>query len=477
MEYEMVIGLEVHAQLLTKTKLFCGCTTPFGAPANSHGCPVCAGFPGALPALNRAAVEMAVRMGLSLGCRVNTKSIFARKHYFYPDLPKGYQISQLDIPICEAGTLPVVVDGREFSIRVNRVHIEEDAGKLVHDQDADSLFDVNRCGSPLIEIVSEPDMRSPQEAYAYLMGLKQILEYLGVCDCNMEEGSLRCDANISLRPKGERMLGTKTEIKNMNSFRNLEKALEYEARRQEDVLRSGGRVVQQTFLWNPNENRSIPMRTKEDADDYRYFPDPDLMPLVVEAQWVDSVRKTLPELPALRRSRFESNYKITPYAAEVLTGSRPLADYFERCVSSCGDAKSAANWVMTDIMRMMNDAKIESPFELKTEPERLGELIKLINNGGVSAKAAKKVLDLMESEDKEPNAVIREQGLEQVSDTSAIEAVVKSVVDAHSAEVERYRGGDKKLSGFFMGQIMKASKGAANPKEATVILDRLILGG
>jgi len=476
MEYEMVIGLEVHAQLLTKTKLFCGCTTPFGDPSNTHGCPVCAGHPGALPALNRAAVEMAVRMGLSLGCAVNTKSIFARKHYFYPDLPKGYQISQLDIPICVSGTLPIVVDGRESSIRVNRVHMEEDAGKLVHDQDADSLFDVNRCGSPLIEIVSEPDMRSPQEAYAYLMGLKQILEYLGVCDCNMEEGSLRCDANISLRPKGESKLGTKTEIKNMNSFRNLEKALDYEARRQEEALRSGGRVIQQTFLWNPNENRSVPMRTKEDADDYRYFPDPDLMPLVVEAAWVDSVRETLPELPAPRRRRFESTYKITPYAAEVLTNSRPLADYFERCVSNCDDAKSAANWVMTDVMRMMNDAKIENPFELKTKPERLGELIKQINSGGVSAKAAKRVLDLMESEDKEPGTVIREQGLEQVSDTSALEAVVKGVVDAHPAEVQRYKGGDKKLASFFMGQVMKASKGAANPKEAMTILDKLILG-
>jgi aspartyl-tRNA(Asn)/glutamyl-tRNA(Gln) amidotransferase subunit B len=477
MEYEQVIGLEVHAQLLTKTKLFCGCTTPFGAPPNSHGCPVCLGLPGALPALNRAAVEMAVRTGLALGCSINTKSVFARKHYFYPDLPKGYQISQLDIPICGPGTLHVVVDGRELPVRINRVHLEEDAGKLVHDQDADSLFDANRCGSPLIEIVSEPDMHSPQEAYAYLTGLKQILEYLGVCDCNMEEGSLRCDANISLRPKGESTLGTKTEIKNMNSFRNLEKALEYEARRQEEVLRSGGRVVQQTFLWNPSENRSVPMRAKEDADDYRYFPDPDLVPLVVETEWVDSVKKTLPELPTPRRRRFEGEYKITPYAAEVLSGSRPLADYFERCANGCGDAKSAANWVMTDIMRMMNDGKIESPFQLKTKPERLGELIKLINNGGVSAKAAKRVLDLMESEDKEPDTVIREQGLEQVSDTSAIETLVKSVIDAHPTEVERYRNGDKKLSGFFMGQVMKASKGTANPKEAMALLDRLTSEG
>jgi aspartyl-tRNA(Asn)/glutamyl-tRNA(Gln) amidotransferase subunit B len=474
MEYEIVIGLEVHAQLLTKTKLFCGCTTPFGDPPNTHGCPVCLGMPGSLPVLNRAAVEMAVRMGLALGCRINAKSIFARKHYFYPDLPKAYQISQYELPICEAGALPVAVDGRESVIGVTRVHMEEDAGKLIHDKDVDSLFDVNRCGTPLIEIVSEPDMRSPAQAYAYLIGLKQILEYLQICDCNMEEGSLRCDANISLRPKGESKLGTKTEIKNMNSFRNLEKALTYEARRQEEVLRSGGKIEQQTYLWNPSENRSVPMRSKEDAHDYRYFPDPDLMPLVVDTGWVGKVKGTLPELPAPRRGRFEEEYKITAYAADVLTGSRALADYFERCVAKCEDAKSASNWVMTDIMRMMNDAKAESPFALKTGPERLGELIRLINDGGVSAKAAKKVLDLMESEDKEPKAVIDEQGLSQVSDASALEAVVKGVVDAHPDEVKRYKDGDKKLTSFFMGRIMKASKGAANPKEAGAILNRLL---
>ncbi|MDR0331639.1 MAG: Asp-tRNA(Asn)/Glu-tRNA(Gln) amidotransferase subunit GatB, partial [Chitinispirillales bacterium] len=427
-----------------------------------------------LPVLNSSAVEMAVRIGLALGCAINKKSIFARKHYFYPDLTKGYQISQYEFPVCGAGKLQIVVDGKELTVGVNRAHMEEDAGKLIHDQDADSLFDVNRCGSPLVEIVSEPDMHSPAEAYAYLVGLKQILEYLEVCDCNMEEGSLRCDANISLRLRGESRLGTKTEIKNMNSFRNLEKALEYEARRQEEVLRSGAAVVQQTFLWNPSENRSVPMRTKEDAHDYRYFPDPDLTPLIVEEEWVGKVRESMPELPAPRRRRFEADYKVTPYAAEVLTGSRALADYFERCVAVCGDAKSASNWVMTDVMRMMNDGKRESPFELKTNPDRLGELIRLINDGGVSAKAAKKVLDLMESEDKEPQAVISEQGLEQVSDASALEAVVRQVVDAHPSEVQRYKGGDKKLASFFMGQIMKASKGAANPKEAGAILSRVL---
>jgi aspartyl-tRNA(Asn)/glutamyl-tRNA(Gln) amidotransferase subunit B len=473
-EYEMVIGLEVHAQLLTKTKLFCGCTMSFGDPPNTHGCPTCLAMPGTLPVLNRVAVEMALRMGLALGCRINTKSIFARKHYFYPDLPKGYQISQYDLPICEAGTLPIVVDGEGMTIRVNRVHIEEDAGKLIHDQDVDSLFDVNRGGSPLIEIVSEPDIHSPAQAYAYLIGLKQILEYLGICDCNMEEGSLRCDANISIRPKGESKLGTKTEIKNMNSFRNLEKAVEYEARRQEEVLRSGGTIIQQTFLWNPNENRSIPMRTKEDAHDYRYFPNPDLMPLVVDSAWVDKAKETMPELPRERRGRFERDYGVTAYAAEVLTGARALADYFEECVAVCSDAKSAANWVMTDVMRMMNDGKVESPFELKTGPGRLGELIRLINDGGVSAKAAKKVLDLMESEDKDPKVVIDEQGLSQVSDASALEAVVRGVIDAYPGEVQRYKDGDMKLTGFFMGQIMKASKGAANPKEAGAILNRLV---
>jgi len=474
MEFETVIGLEVHAQLLTKTKLFCGCTTPFGDPPNTHGCPVCLGMPGSLPVLNRAAVEMAVRMGLALGCRINAKSIFARKHYFYPDLPKAYQISQYELPVCEAGSLPVVVDGQEAVIGITRVHMEEDAGKLIHDQDTDSLFDVNRCGTPLIEIVSEPDMRSPAQAYAYLIGLKQILEYLQICDCNMEEGSLRCDANISLRPRGESKLGTKTEIKNMNSFRNLEKALAYEARRQEEVLRAGGTIEQQTYLWDPNANRSVPMRSKEDAHDYRYFPDPDLMPLIVDTEWVDKVKETLPELPRARRRRIEEKYNITAYAADVLTGTPALADYFERCAAQCGDAKSASNWIMTDILRMMNDGKLENPFALKTGPERLGELIRLINDGGVSAKAAKKVLEIMESEDKEPGAVVSEQGLSQVSDTSALEAIVKGVIDAHPSEAQRYKDGDKKLTSFFMGQIMKASKGTANPKEVSAILNRFL---
>lgn len=474
MEYEIVIGLEVHAQLLTNTKLFCSCTTPFGDPSNTHGCPVCLGLPGALPVLNRAAVEMAVLTGLALGCKVNEKSIFARKNYFYPDLPKGYQISQYDMPVCEHGKLPITVDGQERVIGVTRVHMEEDAGKLIHDQDVDSLFDVNRCGTPLIEIVSEPDMRSSAEAYAYLTGLKQILEYLGICDCNMEEGSLRCDANISLRPKGEKKLGTKTEIKNMNSFRNLEKALDYEARRQEEVLNSGGTILQQTFLWDPANNRSVPMRSKEDAHDYRYFPDPDLMPLVVESEWVEKLKEKLPELPVERRDRFTQEYSLVSNAVEVLTSSRQIADYFEETVAACKDPKAASNWIMTDIMRILKDKKLESPYDLKVTPERLGGLLGLINSGDVSAKAAKKVLDIIEAEDKDPKVVIDEQGLGQVSDTGAIEGIVKEVIEANPDAVEKYKGGDKKVTSFFMGQVMKATRGAANPKEVNSILAKLL---
>ncbi len=467
-----MIGLEVHAQLLTKTKLFCPCTTPFGDPPNTHGCPVCLGLPGALPVLNREAVQMAVRMGLALGCTINEKSVFARKNYFYPDLPKGYQISQYDMPVCEHGKLVVTVDDQKREIGVTRVHMEEDAGKLIHDQDVDSLFDVNRCGTPLIEIVSEPDMRSSAEAYAYLTGLKQILEYLQICDCNMEEGSLRCDANISLRPKGEKKLGTKTEIKNMNSFRNLEKALEYEARRQEEVLRSGGTILQQTYLWDPNNNRSVPMRSKEDAHDYRYFPDPDLMPLVVESPWVEDLKKTLPELPAQRRSRFIESYNLSENAAEVLISSRQLADYFEKTVATCNDSKTASSWIMTDVMRVINEKKLDTPFELKISPERLGKLISMVNDNKVSAKAAKKVLDLIEEQDKNPDIIVDEQGLGQVSDSGALEAIVKQVIQDNPQEFERFKGGDKKLTAFFMGQVMKATRGTANPKEVSSILCR-----
>lgn len=416
---------------------------------------------------------MAVKMGLAMGCRIAPKSIFARKNYFYPDLPKGYQISQYDMPVCEGGSITVNVDGQERVVRLTRIHLEEDAGKLVHDLDPDSLFDVNRCGTPLIEIVSEPDMRSPAEAHAYLAGIKQILEYLQICDCNMEEGSLRCDANISIRPKGEQKLGVKTEIKNMNSFKGLQKALEYEAMRQEDVLRSGGTILQQTFLWDPSTNRSVPMRSKEDAHDYRYFPEPDLMPLIIESSWIESLRSTLPELPAARRKRFETQYGLPTYQSEVLTSSAEIADYFEEVLKTFSDARQVSNWVMGDILRILNDQKISTD-KLRVTPSRLGTLLQLIKDGAVSDRAAKKVIDTIQAEDKDPAVIIDELGLKQVSDSGTLEAAVKKVIDEHPGEVQRYKAGEKKLMGFFVGQAMKATAGAGNPREINNIVTRLL---
>ncbi|HLV30729.1 MAG TPA: Asp-tRNA(Asn)/Glu-tRNA(Gln) amidotransferase subunit GatB [Chitinispirillaceae bacterium] len=472
-DYEIVIGLEVHAQLLTTTKLFCSCRSRFGDPPNTHGCPVCLGLPGALPVMNRRAVEMAVRMGNAIGCKIATKSIFARKNYFYPDLPKGYQISQYDMPLCIGGSLPIIVNEEEKVIGITRIHLEEDAGKLIHDQGPGSLFDVNRCGTPLIEIVSEPDMRSPAEAHAYLLSLKQILEYLEICDCNMEEGSLRCDANISIRHKGEKKLGTKTEIKNMNSFKELEKALEYEAQRQAEVLESGNSVLQQTFLWDPSSGRSIPMRSKEDAHDYRYFPEPDLMPLVVEQSWTDSLKQTLPELPSHRRTRFEKEMGLAPSAAEVLTSSRALADYFEQTLLTYSDARQVANWIMGDILRIVKDQKLEINC-LKVTSERLGKILKLVENNTISARSAKKVINLVQVQDKEPEKIIDEQGLGQISDSGALETAVKTVLEQNSDAVERYKKGEKKLIGFFVGQAMRATQGKGNPKEINSLIARML---
>ncbi|MGB7569770.1 MAG: Asp-tRNA(Asn)/Glu-tRNA(Gln) amidotransferase subunit GatB [Chitinivibrionales bacterium] len=473
MEFETVIGLEVHAQLLTNTKIFCGCRSAFGGEPNSRGCPVCLGLPGTLPVLNRAAVDMAIRMGLAVNCTVARKSIFARKNYFYPDLPKGYQISQYDMPVCERGKVPIEVDGHAKEIGITRIHLEEDAGKLVHDQDADSLFDVNRCGTPLIEIVSEPEMHSPRDAYAYLMAIKQILEYLNVCDCNMEEGSLRCDANVSLRPAGQKRLGTKIELKNMNTFRGVEKALEYEVLRQKEVIETGGTIVQQTFLWDAQNGCTVPMRSKEDAHDYRYFPEPDLLPLIVEDARIETLKKGLPELPHEKRKRFMSGHGLTPYMAEILVSSRAVADYYEQTLQYSNDAKLAANWVMSEVLRLQKDkgAGVET---LKVTPKRLGNLLCLVSKSTVSAQAAKKVFDLIEVQDKDPDVIVEEQGLKQISDTDALEKVVRDILAQNPAEVARYRAGEKKIVGFFVGEAMKLTKGKGNPREINRLVSTLL---
>jgi len=472
-QYEVVIGLEIHAQLKTETKIFCGCKTSFGDTANSHGCPVCLGLPGALPVMNRKAVDMAVLAGLATNHTIRDKSIFARKNYFYPDLPKGYQISQYDLPICENGHIDIEIKGKTKRLDITRIHLEEDAGKLIHDQDIDSLFDVNRCGTPLIEIVSEPDMRSPEEAYQYLTKIKKILQYLDVSDCNMEEGSLRCDANISLRPFGQEKLGTKRELKNMNSFSGVKKALEYEIKVQTRMLNAGETIVQETLLWDPAKNKSASMRTKEDAHDYRYFPDPDLVPLLVPDEKIEEIRKTLPELPEAKEKRFAEQYKLDNDAVMILTSSIELADYYEKVVKLSGDIKLTSGWVMSEVLRLTKEKQC-SITELNVTAERLAELLKQIKGDTISAKAAKTVFNAVEEQDKEPSDLIEELGLAQVSDSGELEGVMQTIFDENPSEVGRLRDGDKKLISFFVGQAMKATRGKANPKEINKIIGKLL---
>ena len=471
-KYEAVIGLEVHAQLLTDTKIFCGCSTKFGSLPNSNVCPVCLGHPGVLPVLNKKVVEYTVLMGLATDCRINEKSVFARKNYFYPDLPKGYQISQYEEPICEFGKVTIEFkDGSKKDIGVTRIHMEEDAGKSIHDLGDDTMIDLNRTGTPLMEIVSEPDMRSAEEAVLYLNKLKQVLLYLGICDGNMEEGSLRCDANISIRLKGETKLGTKAEVKNMNSFRNVEKAIEYEIERQIDIIEDGGKIIQQTLLWNAELNQIFPMRTKEEAHDYRYFPDPDLMPVIVDEKWRNEILSSLPELPDARREGFVSQYKLPVYDAQILTSSRELADYYEQVLTETDDYKTASNWVMTDVLKTVNEQKI-SVKDFSVTPQNLGKLVSLISKNTISGKIAKEVFPEMILSEKDPEVIVKEKNLVQISDTSELESAITKILDANPKDVQDYLGGKEKAIGFFVGQIMRETKGKANPQIVNELLKK-----
>lgn len=469
-KFEVVIGLEVHAQLKTRTKIFCGCSTQFGNPPNTNTCPVCLGHPGALPVLNEKVVEFAVKLGLATNCVVNSLSEFARKNYFYPDLPKGYQISQFDNPICEHGFIEVNdAEGNLKKIRIKRIHMEEDAGKLIHDVGEYTMFDANRCGVPLLEIVSEPDIHSSNEAIQYLAKIKQIVQYLDICDANMEEGSLRCDANVSLRNVGSTSLGVKTEIKNMNSFRNVEKAIEYEIKRQTEILEEGNEVVQETLLWNAELEEAASMRGKEEAHDYRYFPEPDLMPVSLTNDYIDKIKSGLPELPENRLNRFISHYKLPNYDAEVLTQTKSIADYFEALCRETHEYKSASNWVMVEVMKILNDRKIGVE-RFSITPDRLGELINRIADGTISNKIAKDIFEEMIDSGLSADATIEKKGLKQISDETEIAGIIENILRQNSAQVEQYKNGSEKVFGYFVGQIMKATEGKANPQVVTKIL-------
>ena len=476
-KYEPVIGLEVHAQLLTKTKIFCGCSTRFGDPPNSNVCPVCLGLPGTLPVLNKRAVEMGIRAALALNCTVHDHSRFARKNYFYPDLPKGYQISQYELPLATGGWVEIEHDGKTKRVGITRLHLEEDAGKSLHDgfphSNEKTYVDFNRCGTPLSEIVSEPDMRSPDEAYAYLTTLRQILLYTGVSDCNMEEGSLRCDANVSVRPRGANEFGTKVEVKNLNSFRYLAKALEFEIERHVGILESGGRISQETRLWNQAAGRTDPMRSKEKAHDYRYFPEPDLLPVHIGDQWRASVRSSLPELPAAKRARFVSDFAVTRYDAEVLTDTQSLANYFESVVKAGVPGKAAANWMQTELLRHLNDSGREitaSP----VSPGALAELVALVESGKITAAVGKKVFATMFETARSAAEIVAAGGLgAQVAD-DAIEQAAREIISKNPDNVAKFKSGNEGVFKFFVGQVMKATRGQANPQAVNDIVRRLL---
>ncbi len=470
MEYETIIGLEIHAQLKTNSKIFCGCSTDFGAPPNTHTCPICLGLPGVLPVLNKKVVEFAIKLGLATNSKINRLSRFARKNYFYPDLPKGYQTSQFDLPIVGHGSVAIDVNGAEKVIGITRIHLEEDAGKLTHDQvEPISYVDLNRTGTPLLEIVSDPDLGSPEEASAYLKKIHALLRYLDICDGNMQEGSFRCDANISLRPFGQKEFGTRTELKNMNSFRHVQSALEYEIRRQRDMLLDGENVVQETLLWNPDKNCTESMRGKEDAHDYRYFPCPDLVPIAISEEWIDEIKAQLPELPDQRKARLVDQYCLPDYDAVLMTADRDLADYFEATVRYGALPKKVANWIMTELLR---ELKGDSIISCKSSPSQLASLLKMVEDHTISGKIAKTVFQLMMQSGRDPMTIVQDQNLLQVSDEGELLDLVRRIINDNPMQAEDYRNGKTKIMGFFVGQLMQQTKGKANPSLANDLFNR-----
>lgn len=462
-DYEVIIGLEVHAELSTNTKIYCNCTTEFGADPNTHCCPICTGMPGTLPVLNKKVVEYAVKMGLATNCKIANFSKQDRKNYYYPDLPKAYQVSQYDLPLCENGHIDIEVDGKKKTIGITRIHIEEDAGKLIHDAyTGDTLVDMNRCSVPLIEIVSEPDMRSAKEAVEYMQALKSILEYLDICDCKMQEGSLRCDVNLSVRPVGQKEFGTRTETKNLNSFKAIQNSIEFEIKRQIEVLENGGTIYQETRRFDDAKGEGYAMRTKEEANDYRYFPEPDLAPIVLSDEYINSIKESLPELPNVKKERYLKEYNLSLYDANILTMSIKTANYFENVVKKCNNPKMVANWIMGDFARLLNENDI-SIDESRIGEENLASLIDLIDKGTISSKIAKTVFEEMFNTGKEAKQIVEEKGLVQISDEGAIKEIVEKVVENNPQSIIDYKAGRDRALGFLVGQVMKESKGKANP--------------
>lgn len=473
--FETIIGLEIHVELKTKSKIFCGCSTEFGAPPNENTCPICTGLPGTLPVLNGEVVNLAMRAGSALNCQINHVNKFDRKNYFYPDLPKAYQISQFDLPICEKGFVDIKLDDREKRVGITRIHLEEDAGKLIHLEDAPvTLIDYNRTGIPLIEIVTEPDMRSPEEAVAFLKELRAMLEYVEVSDCKMEQGSMRCDANISIRPVGQQALNTKVEIKNMNSFKEILKAIQKEEKRQTELYTFGEayKIKQETRKWDSAKGKTVPMRSKEDAHDYRYFPEPDLLPVFIQEEDIVKVKGSLPELPAQKKARFAETYGLSEKEIDILTGRKMLADYFEAVIAEGVQAKEVSNWILVEMLRLLKDGEED---EIPIKAVHLGDLIKMIDAGKISRTAGKEVFEALAITHKSPAEIVEEKGLTQISGTNELESAVKDILDHNQQAVDDFKNGKSQAVGFLMGQVMKATKGKANPKTAKEILEKMLV--